>query len=138
MEPVAPRAFCQTISPRRRRARSSWSTRTTSPARERYGLRPRFATLTAMRPPGSSTRRHSANTSRSIARYSRYEPGTPPSPRAASYSLPAKYGGDVTTNATEQSSTACMSRASPQMIESAARHGLTVSSSDSSGGVKRS
>ena len=103
MEPVAPRAFCHTISPRRRRARSSWSTRTTSPARERYGLRPRFATFTAMRPPGSSTRRHSANTSRSIARYSRYEPGTPPSPRAASYSLPAKYGGDVTTSATQPS-----------------------------------
>ena len=28
----------------------------TSPASERYGLRPRLATFTAMRPPGSSTR----------------------------------------------------------------------------------
>jgi hypothetical protein len=52
--------------------------------------------------------------------------------------LPAKYGGDVTTSATEQSSTAFMSRASPQMSESAAAQGLTVSSSDSSGAVKRS
>ena len=37
----------------------------TSAARLRYGLRPRLATLTAMRPPGSSTRLHSAKTSRS-------------------------------------------------------------------------
>lgn len=37
---------------------------------ERYGLRPRLATLTAMRPPGSSTRTHSANASRSSSRYS--------------------------------------------------------------------
>ena len=43
----------------------------TSAASERYGFRPRFATLTAMRPPGSRQRTHSANTSRSISRYSR-------------------------------------------------------------------
>ena len=36
----------------------------TSADRLRYGLRPRLATLTAMRPPGSSLRTHSANTSR--------------------------------------------------------------------------
>ena len=35
----------------------------TSADRLRYGLRPRLATLTAMRPPGSSLRTHSANTS---------------------------------------------------------------------------
>ncbi len=42
----------------------------TSADSERYGLRPRFATLTAMRPPGSSFSTHSANTSSSIVRYS--------------------------------------------------------------------
>ena len=73
----------------------------TSADSDRYGLRPRLATLMAMRPPGSSTRRHSANTSSSIARYSRYELGMPPSPSAVSYALPAKYGGDVTTSATD-------------------------------------
>ena len=35
---------------------------------DRYGRRPRLATFTAMRPPGSSTRAHSANTSLSISR----------------------------------------------------------------------
>ena len=34
----------------------------TSADSDRYGLRPRLATLTAMRPPGSSTRTHSAKT----------------------------------------------------------------------------
>ena len=38
-------------------------------------MRPRLATLTAMRPPGSSVRTHSANTSVSISRYSRYDDG---------------------------------------------------------------
>ena len=38
----------------------------TSADSDRYGRRPRFATLTAMRPPGSSVRAHSANTSVSI------------------------------------------------------------------------
>ena len=40
--------------------------RITSADRLRYGLRPRLATLTAIRPPGSSLRTHSANTSVSI------------------------------------------------------------------------
>ena len=56
-----------------------------------------------------------------------------PAPRSVSYALPAKYGGDVTTSATELSSTSAMSRASPQITESAAPHGLTVSSFDRSG-----
>ena len=43
----------------------------TSADKLRYGLRPRLATFTAMRPPGSSLRTHSANTSVSIWRYSR-------------------------------------------------------------------
>ena len=47
----------------------------TSADRLRYGLRPRLATLTAMRPPGSSLRTHSANTSCSSSRYSRYDDG---------------------------------------------------------------
>ena len=61
----------------------------------------------------------------------------PPSPSAVSYSLPAKYGGDVTTSATELSSTTDMSRASPQNSWSAAEHALTVSSSSIFGGVNR-
>ena len=70
-DPVAPSAFCQTTSPRSSRPSSSWRIPMTSADRLRYGLRPRFATLTAIRPPGSMTRTHSANTSRSISRYSR-------------------------------------------------------------------
>ncbi len=60
-----------------------------------------------------------------------------PASRSVSYALPAKYGGEVTTRATELSSIWCMSRASPQKIESAAPHGFTVSSSLSSGAVNR-
>ena len=85
----------------------------TSAARLRYGLRPRFATFTAMRPPGSSLRAHSANTSVSSWRYSTYELGTPSRSSSSSYCLPAKYGGDVTTSATEPSTIASMCRASP-------------------------
>ena len=62
----------------------------TSAARLRYGLRPRLATLTAMRPPGSSTRTHSANTSCSSSRYSRYELGTPSRSSSSSYCLPGE------------------------------------------------
>ena len=65
-EPAAPLAFTHTTSPRSSSASSSWRMAVTSLASERYGLRPRFATFTAIRPPGSSTRTHSANTSRSI------------------------------------------------------------------------
>ena len=70
-EPLAPSPFCHTISPRGNSRRSSCRMVMTSAARLRYGLRPRLATLTAIRPPGSSTRLHSANTSRSNWRYSR-------------------------------------------------------------------
>ena len=80
--------------------------RITSADRLRYGLRPRLATLTAMRPPGSSLRTHSAKTSVSISRYSRYDDGTPSRSSSSSYCLPAKYGGDVTTSATDPSAIA--------------------------------
>ena len=70
-DPAAPLAFTQTTSPRSSIASSSWRMVVTSPASERYGLRPRLATFTHIRPPGSSTRRHSANTSRNMVRYSR-------------------------------------------------------------------
>ena len=62
----------------------------TSAARLRYGLRPRLATLTAILPPGSSARRHSANTSVSMSRYSRYDAGTPSRSISSSYCFPAK------------------------------------------------
>ena len=107
-DPVAPSAFCQIISPRNSMPRSSCRMRMMSADRLRYGLRPRLATLIAIRPPGSRTRRQLANTSCSIWRYSRYVVGMAfPSRRvlgspatANSYSLPTKYGGDVTTSAT--------------------------------------
>ena len=52
--------------------------------------------------------------------------------------LPAKYGGEVTMSATELSSTAAMSRLSPQNSVSATVQGLTVSSSDRMGVENRS
>ena len=61
-----------------------------------------------------------------------------PSPSASSYALPAKYGGDVTTRATELDSTADMSRESPVMMRPAAVHGLTVESVEIVGAVNRS
>ena len=61
-----------------------------------------------------------------------------PSPRASSYSLPAKYGGDVTTSATEASSTSSMWRASPVTILSLIGDRATSSSALSTGAVKRS
>jgi hypothetical protein len=112
--------------------------RMTSADRLRYGLRPRFATLTAMRPPGSSFRAHSANTAVSRSRYSRYDDGTPSRSSSSSYCLPAKYGGDVTTSATDASGTASMWRASPCTNGSATSAVTTASSVDSSGGRKRS
>src|SRR6187200_724055 len=112
---------------------------TTSPANDRYGLRPKFATFTATRPPGSSTRQHSTNTSRSISRYSTYDAGTWPSPITASYSLPAKYGGDVTTSAIELSGIIDRSRESPWMTESlTSPASTTVVSSSNFGGGNRS
>ena len=104
-EPLLPRLFCQIISPRRSSPKSS-RIRITSAERLRYGLRPRLATLTAIRPPGSKTRTHSANTESSMVRYSKYVVGTRSSASAAiesSYSLPTKYGGEVTTKATLES-----------------------------------
>jgi len=86
----------------------------TSADSDRYGLRPRLATLTAMRPPGSSFATHSANTSSSSWRYSAYDAGMPSRPSSSSYCLPAKYGGDVTTSATESDRTRSIDRASPR------------------------
>ena len=62
----------------------------TSAERLRYGLRPRFATFTAIRPPGSSFRTHSANTSVSNFRYSSYDDGMPSRANSSSYCFPAK------------------------------------------------
>ena len=76
-EPLAPSPFCQTISPRGSRCRSSCRMVMTSAARLRYGLRPRLATFTAMRPPGSSTRLHSAKTSRQQREVLDVGPGHP-------------------------------------------------------------
>ena len=58
---------------------------------------------------------------------------------ASSYSLPTKYGGEVTTSATEfAGNTSAMSRLSRLWIEgSASGTGLTVSSALISGGVNR-
>ena len=58
-EPPAPRPFHQMTSPRSSRRRRFWRMSMTSADRERYGRRPRLATLTAMRPPGSSLSTHS-------------------------------------------------------------------------------
>ncbi len=111
----------------------------TSADRLRYGLRPRLATFTAIRPPGSSLRLHSEKTSRSSSRYSMYDEGTPSRSSSSSYFLPAKYGGDVTTRATELSSRwPSILRASPRTNGLATgRAGATSSSSLSSGGSKR-
>ena len=86
-----------------------------------------------MRPPGSSTRTHSANTSCSNSRYSRYDAGTPSRSSSSSYCLPAKYGGEVTTSATEPSASVCMSRASPHTSGSVTGVGETTVSSSSAG-----
>ena len=137
-DPLAPTLFCHTISPRSNRPRRSCRMCTTSDERLRYGLRPRLATLAAIRPPGSSTRTQSANTSASSSRYSRYELGMPSRSSSSSYCLPAKYGGDVTTRATELSASVCMSRASPHTNgSSTGLGGSTVASSSSTGGSKR-
>ena len=137
-EPLAPAPFCHTISPRSSRPSRSCRIVTTSAARLRNGLRPRLATFTAMRPPGSSTRTHSANTSSSSWRYSRYDDGTPSRSSSSSYCLPAKYGGDVTTSATEPSAMVSMLRASPHTNGSATGvGGSTVSSSLTTGASKR-
>ena len=61
----------------------------------------------------------------------------PPSPSASSYSLPAKYGGDVTTSATDASATSVMWRLSPTISSSRTLGSLTVESSLSSGGANR-
>ena len=68
--PEAPSAFIHIISPRRRNPISSCKIRVMSELNERYGLRPRFATFTAIRPPGSRTLQHSAKTSLSMRKYS--------------------------------------------------------------------
>ena len=138
-EPLAPSPFCHTSSPRSRSPRSCSRMRITSADKLRYGLRPRLATLTAMRPPGSSLRTHSANTSVSISRYSRYDDGTPSRSSSSSYCLPAKYGGDVTTSATEPSATRSMCLASPRTKGSSTGSGRgTSSSAVRSGRRKRS
>ncbi len=67
-DPLAPRALCQMTSPRKSRPRRSWRMVMTSADNERYGLRPRLATFTAIRPPGSRVRTHSAKTSVSMPR----------------------------------------------------------------------
>ncbi len=137
-EPLAPAPFCHTISPRSSSPSRSWRMCTTSAARLRYGLRPRLATLTAIRPPGSSTRTHSANTSWSSSRYSRYELGTPSRSSSSSYCLPAKYGGEVTTSATAPSASVCIRRASPHTNGSSIGvGGNTRSSSLITGGSNR-
>jgi hypothetical protein len=57
---------------------------------------------------------------------------------SSSYCLPAKYGGDVTTRATEPSLMLSMCRASPQTKgSSTGTGGRTSISADSSGGSKR-
>ena len=77
--------------------------RITSAESDLYGLRPRLATFTAMRPPGSSTLQHSAKTSRASRGTRDSWPESRVSPSSASYSLPAKYGGEVTTRAMQRS-----------------------------------
>ena len=137
-DPLAPAPFCQMISPRSSRPSRSWRMWITSAARLRYGLRPRLAMLTQIRPPGSSTRTQSAKTSCRSSRYSRYELGTPSRSSSSSYCLPAKYGGDVTTSATDPSRTVRMWRASPTTNGSSTGSiGNTVVSSSSCGGSKR-
>ena len=66
--PAAPSALRQMTSPRSNSPWSSCRIPITSDESERYGFRPRLATLTAMRPPGSSLRLHSAKTPRSICK----------------------------------------------------------------------
>ena len=68
--PDEPRCLSHTTSPRNKNPSSSCKIVVMSEASERNGRRPKLATLTTMRPPGSSTRWHSAKTSVSISRYS--------------------------------------------------------------------
>ena len=68
--PDEPRCFSHTTSPRNKYPSSSCKIEVMSDAKERNGRRPKLATLTTIRPPGSSTRLHSANTSVSISKYS--------------------------------------------------------------------
>ena len=57
---------------------------------------------------------------------------------SSSYCLPAKYGGDVTTSATDPSASASILRESPFWNGSSIGSGSRiVSSTDSSGGVNR-
>ena len=53
--PDEPRCFNQTTSPRNNRPNSSCKMVVTSQANERNGRRPKLATFTTIRPPGSST-----------------------------------------------------------------------------------
>ena len=46
--------------------------------------------------------------------YSVYDAGMPSAPSSSSYCLPAKYGGDVTTRATDDGCTRSIERASPR------------------------
>ena len=80
-EPFMPLPLRQMTSPRMKKPKRSVISWVTRAARGTYGLRPRLATLTTARPPGSSTRWVSANTRSSIWRYSAN--GT-----SVSYSLP--------------------------------------------------
>ena len=68
VDPAAPRALTQSTSPRSSSRSRSWRMVMTSADSDRYGRRPRLATFTAIRPPGSSTRTHSVKTSSSIWR----------------------------------------------------------------------
>jgi hypothetical protein len=51
--------------------------------------------------------------------------------------LPAKYGGEVTTSATDPSATSLMSRESPRYSSSRALGSLTTSSVEATGSSKR-
>ncbi len=62
----------------------------------------------------------------------------PPRPSSSSYCFPAKYGGDVTTSATDPSRTRSIARASPRWISSTMPGRWTSSSSDTTGGANRS
>ena len=99
----------------------------TSADSERYGLRPRLATLTAMRPPGSSFAHALGEHVVEQLEVLDVRAGTPPAPSSSSYCLPAKYGGDVTTRATESSGMSSRSRMSPWMHGSSmSNRGATV------------
>ena len=69
--------------------------------------------------------------------YSVYDAGMPSAPSSSSYCLPAKYGGEVTTSATDEGCTRSIERASPRYISSTTPGARTVASSDSTGGENR-